>query len=185
MLNMQSNRRVYTQQDFDTAQGVERIVIHLDNPRAFPLSPTERRHFERLRVVFGVMMACNTQRDRIRRISQVIAVSEKSIRRYMDEATMLFGDLMAVDARFEKNFLKEKLYGLAKKAEEAGDIETAVKCLDRVIKISGYDREDGGLKPGDIQMPTIIFTSNPKALTEPNYDEAVVLESEAIRVPAK
>lgn len=182
----QSTERVYTQADFDNALNtVERIIIHLDQPKKFPLTENERRHFERLRVVFGIMLQCNTQRSRIRRIAQVIPVSERSVVRYMIEAKELFVDMMRVDRDWERHFLKEKFYGLAQKAEEAGDVETAMKCLDKVVKLEGYDREDSGIKPEDILLPTLIFTADPKALTSNiEYEEALVLEPEAIAVPA-
>lgn len=183
---MPSSERVYTQADFDNATTiVERIIIHLDQPRKFPLSEFERRHFERLRLVFGIMMACNTQRERIRRIGAVVPVSDRSVVRYMAEARELFCDMVQVNRDFERHFLKEKLYGLAKKAEDNGDYEGAMKCLAQVIKIEGYDREDSGIKPDEIQLPTLIFTADPKALTENNdYEEAFVLESETVAVPA-
>lgn len=183
-----SKERVFTQSDFDNASDVvERIIIHLDQPRKFLLTEFERRHFERLRLVFGIMQQCNTQRARIKRICQVIPVSERSVQRYMADATALFVDMVKVDRDFERSFLKEKLYALAQKAEEAGDVETAMRCLDKVIKLEGYDREDAGIKADDIKLPTLIFTSNPKALTAQNedYEEALVLESETIGVPAE
>lgn len=177
---------MYTQADFDNASGiVERVIIHLDQPRKFVLSESERRHFERLRIVFGIMMQVNTQRARMRRISQVIPVSERSVVRYMSEAKELFVDMMRVDRDWERHFLKEKLYGLAQKAEEAGDVETAMKCLDKVIKLEGYDREDSGIKPDDIQLPTLIFTADAKAISSNiEYEEAIILEPEAVAVPA-
>lgn len=186
MQKKQLNERVYTRADFENAKGiVERIIIHLDQPKKYLLSESERRHFERLRVVFGIMMQCNTQKQRIRRISQVIPVSERSVARYMAEAKELFVDMMRVDREWERHFLKEKLYGLAQKAEEAGDVETAVKCLDKIIKLEGYDREDSGIKPDDIMLPNLIFTADPKAISDNiEYEEALVLEQEAIAVPA-
>ncbi len=185
---MQSNERVYSQADFDNANGiVERIIIHLDQPRKFLLTESERRHFERLRLVFGIMLQCNTQRERILRIGAVIPVSERSAARYMAEAKELFVDMMRVDRDWERHFLKEKFYGLAKRAEDDGNYEIAMKCLQQVVKIEGYDREDSGIKPGDIELPTLVFTSNPKALTVnlDEYEEAIVLEPEADRVLAE
>lgn len=187
MQKTRSSERVYTQADFDSAQGiVERVIIHLDQPRKFLLTESERRHFERLRVVFGIMLQCNTQRARIRRIAQVIPVSERSATRYMTEAKELFVDMMRVDRDWERHFLKEKLYGLAQKAEDAGDLELAMKCLDKVVKLEGYDREDSGIKPGDIQLPALIFTADAKALTSniEEYEEALILESETVAIPA-
>ena len=190
MSKMPSNARVYTQADFDNAQGiVERVIIHLDQPRKFLLTESERRHFERLRVVFGIMLQCNTQRERIRRIGAVIPVSERSAARYMAEAKELFVDMVRVDRDFERHFLKEKLYGLAKRAEDDGNYEIAMKCLEKVIKLEGYDREGSGIKPGDIELPVLIFTSNPKALTSKVDDdiedaEAIILEREADRISA-
>lgn len=186
MPKKQSSERVYTQADFDNAQGiVERIIIHLDQPRKYLLSESERRHFERLRIVFGIMLQCNTQKARVRRISQVIPVSERSVIRYMSEAKELFVDMMRVDREWERHFLKEKLYGLAQKAEEAGDVETAMKCLDKVIKLEGYDREDSGIKPDDIMLPNLIFTADARAISSNiEYEEALVLEQETVAVPA-
>lgn len=173
--------KIYSQADFDAAQGiVERIIIHLDQPRKFLLSESERRHFERLRIVFGIMMHASTQRERIKRISAVIPVSERTVCRYMAEAKELFVDMVHVDREFERHFIKEKLYALMAKAQAADDIENAMKCLGMIIKMQGYDREDSGIKPEEITLPTLIFTSNPAALTQNiEYEEAIVLEQEA------
>jgi hypothetical protein len=159
-------------------------------PDRFPLNTRDEEFLEQMRQVWAIMVDVNVQRERIILISQLLQVNERRVRDIIQDAQLLFGDLLKVDAEFEKSLIKERLWKLHDVALEAGDYETAGKMLERITRLQGYDREDGGIKREDIALPQIIFSSNPKALTdniEADYaesEEVHLLEPEADPIPA-
>lgn len=186
MLNKKS--RLFSQQEFDSADRIGKIFISLVQPGKFVLNDRDETYLERLRQVWAIMVEQNTQRDRIKLISEAVQINERSVRDLMRDAQYLFGDILQVDSEFEKALLAERLWILHDKARDDGDYETAGKMLERIIKLKGYDREDGGIKREDLVLPEITFTNNPKALTGSTgeyleYEEGDILEPEATRLP--
>lgn len=186
MLNKKS--RLFSQEEFDLADRIGKIFISLVQPGKFTLSDRDETYLDRLRQVWAIMVEQNVQRDRIKLISEAVEINERSVRDLMRDAQYLFGDILQVDSEFEKAILAERLWILHDKASEAEDYETAGKMLERIIKLKGYDREDGGIKREDLNLPEITFTDNPKALTEStgeylDYEEGDILEPEATGLP--
>jgi len=150
------------------------MYIHLIEPQRFPLTRSEQERLGSLRATWAIMVENSSQRERVRLISEAVGVTERTVYRHMEDAVFLFGDLLRVNKQFELNFIKEKLYLLADRAEEDGDIETARKCLSDAANIA-QKLEEASELANSVELPALIFTSDPKALEEPTYEDAIVV----------
>lgn len=182
--------RVYSEAEFKAEDRIGKIYISLLQPNDFQLNAQDDIHLERMRKVWTIMLANDTQKARIKLISEVMGINERNVKAIMDDAQYLFGDILRVDSEFEKALIVERQWQLFKKAKKAKDYEGASKILDRITKLKGYDREDGGIKREDLELPEITFTSNPKALLADTSGEYIehedldLLEPEAVGVSA-
>lgn len=171
--------KIYSEADWENADEMERLFIHLMEPTRWPLRPVEAEKLDNLRKVWAVMVTNSTHRARIQLISDLVAVSERTAYRWMEEASHLFN--IDLNPDFEKAYLVQRLWELADKAEAEFDFKAAERAMSKIAQIRGFDREDGGLKPGELQIPVALFTSNPKALSNQKIeaDDAEFIELDA------
>lgn len=189
MLTKRSKPRVYSQADWDTADRFGKILIHLMEPDKWPLNNRDEEYLKRMRQVWAIMVENGSQRTRVKMIGEVMGINERNVKALMEDAQAFFGDLLSVDCALEKAVIAEEYWRLYEKSYDVADYETAAKVLEKLVKLRGYDREDGGIKREDLVLPDIIFTSNPKALTtsaeegeEIDYENLDLLEPEAVAV---
>jgi len=160
--------RVFSETEWKEADELGKIYISLIEPGKWPLPPSLVTKLEHLREVWAIMLSEPTQLMRIRKIAETIEMSERTVKRYMEDAIFLFGDIFSVDDAFEKAFIYDKLKTLAHFAEQDGDYATAGKLWGQAIKLKSYDNPDGSLKKGDLQLPTVIFTNDAAILNDSN-----------------
>lgn len=189
MQNKKSQETLYTKADWDAAAPLDRLYIHLMQPEDFPLSVSEEIRLEALRETFAVMCSKMSNWRRLKVLRKVFEVSERTILRYMEDAKYLFGDILKTDAQIELVLLKDKYYALAERAELAGDYNTARRCYDSAQAIIKRIQEN--LPKEKRMFAAVIFTDNPKALTQRSddaedieFEEGDLLELEAVTVPA-
>lgn len=182
-------KRTYSQADWDAADRFGKILIHLMEPDKWPLNNRDEEYLKRMRQVWAIMVENGSQRARVKLISEAVGINERNVKALMEDAQAFFGDLLSVDSVLEKGVIAEKYWTLHDMAMENEDYEGAAKMLDRITRLKGYDREDGGIKREDLVLPEIIFTSNPKALTasaeegeEIEYENLDLLEPKAVAV---
>jgi hypothetical protein len=168
---------VFSETDFQSGTRIERLYMHLVEPKRHLLSYEEDEYLNDMRSVWTIMVEQKTQLGRIRLISETIAVSERTVRRYMDDAVFLFGDILKVDKTFELNFFKEWLLKLAEKAETDEDIETARKCIADAAAIS-QKLEEKDTFAFEMELPALEWTTDPKALTQ--YEDAEIVEEDLL-----
>jgi hypothetical protein len=185
--------KIYSPEDWASADPIERLYIHLLQPTDFPLSYELEEKLIALRGVWAIMCENSRQIVRTRMISALLDVSERTVYRYMEDARYLFGDILMINAELELQLLKERYYALADEAQDAGDIDVAKKCLDSAREILVEQMRN---QPKDqAALPPVLWTSDPAALNARNNDAeeieftelpaAALLEPEAASVPAR
>ncbi len=189
MQNRRSKPRVYSQADWDTADRFGKILIHLMEPDKWPLNNRDEEYLKRMRQVWAIMVENGSQRTRVKMIGEVMGINERNVKALMEDAQAFFGDLLSVDSALEKAVIAEQYWLLYEKAYGGGDYDTASKVLEKLVKLRGYDREDGGIKREDLVLPEIEFTSNPKSLNASadegeviDYEDLDLLEPQAVAV---
>lgn len=160
--------RLFTSEEWEEADPLEKLYIHLMQPDEFPLSASQEVRLETLRQAWAVMCSKMNTWRRIKLIRKVFEVGERTAYRYMEEAQWLFGEVLKTDAEIDLVLLKDKYYSLAERAEMAGDFDTARRCYDSALAIVKRIEEN---RPKEKKrFATIIFTSNPAALTPRSED---------------
>lgn len=189
-LNPRRKSEIFTREDFDQADNIGKLYLHLMDPDRFEINNAQADHLEKIEKVWAIMSRKMNTLKRVNLIKEVLAVTHRQAYIYIDEATWLFGDILKTNADAELAMLKEKYYQLASKAENDGDFETARKCYESAEKVIQKIQD---AMPGKKRVFTeIVFTSNPKALTQAEDaefeeldDEAgSVLELQAIAIPS-
>lgn len=189
---MRLDKRIYTEREWQAADGLDRLYIHLMEPDRWILNDQEDEMLERLREVWAIVCKKSTQRERIKLISEQILVSERTVVKYIQDATHLFGDILKVDMDLELALAHERYMKLYKKALDAKDFDTARRCQDSATVI--LEKIESRQPRTAKVYAALVFTSDPAALSARNaeelefedvtYAEESILESEAVGIPA-
>ncbi len=186
-------KRIYSERDWQAADPLDRLYIHLMEPNRWPLNAVEDERLDRLRKVWAIMCEKNTTRERIALISEQVAVTERTVYRDMDDAKSLFGDILKLDLDLELRLAYDRYMELFEKAKQDKDFDTARRCQDSALVVLAQI-EAKQPKKGKVYAQ-IIFTDDPKILTARNAEEIdfdempdhateSVLEREATELPA-
>lgn len=184
--------RIYTEREWQAADGIDRLYIHLLEPDRWALNNQEAEYLDRLRKVWAIVCEKPTQLARIRLISEQIEVSERTVQRYIKDAMHLFGDVLRVDVELEMQLAYDRYLNLYQKALDDDDYDTARRChdsaMDILLKIEARTPRTAKV------YAALVFTSDPAALSARNaeelefedvtHGEESLLESEAIGIPA-
>lgn len=184
---------IYTEAQWAAADQIDRLYMHLLEPERWILTRTEDEMLEKLRQVWAIVCKKSTQRERIRLISENIAVSEKTVGRYIENATHLFGDLLKVDIDVELALAYDRYMKLYEKAKKTKDFESARRCQDSAVAILEKIASRAPVKKRE--YAGIVFTDDHTRLRsrldaeDADFqmiinEEAHLLESEAVKVPA-
>lgn len=187
-------KRIYTEEDWEVADPLDRLYMHLLEPHRWPLNQVEEERLDRLRKVWAIMCDKATTKARIRLISEITEVTERTVYRDMQDAAMLFGDILKYDIDLELRLAYERYMLLFEKAKKDEDYDTARRCQDSALGILAQ-LEARAPKKGK-KYAQLIFTSDPAAIRARNrpedeeieFDEltepASILEPEAVELPA-
>ena len=187
-------KRIYTERDWQAADPLDRLYIHLMEPHRWTLNGVEEERLDRLRKVWAIMCEKATTRERITLISELVDVTERTVYRDMDDAKRLFGDILKLDIDLELRLAYDRYMELYEKAKDEKDYDTARRCQDSALVVLAQI-EAKAPKKGKVYAQ-ILFTNDPAALRPRNQDEGEeieyddldgtqsVLEREAVELPA-
>lgn len=192
---MSTARKIYTEREWGAADSLDRLYIHLMEPERWELTHEEDELLDNLRKVWAIVCEKSTQRARVRLISEQIAVSERTVQRYIQQAILLFGDILKVDTDLELALAHERYMKLYKLAMKDDDYDTAMKCQCYALAV--LEKIDARRPREAKKYTAITFTSDPSALRARNGDAETldfdelpahatesVLERQAVGVPA-
>lgn len=179
-------RQVLRQQNKHPGSRLMRILDWYLDPPTDELACMEDPTDEARRLLLSQIFSLRVSHSKLN-VKKIICksanISERQAYKYMQDAETLFGDFVLKEATIKagRNAQVERYERLAEKAEAAGDIETARKCLIRIDYLRGYDQQDT-LNPEELikqlQMPAVTLTTNIDALGVKDID-AEELEDEA------
>lgn len=190
---MSRRSKIYTERDWQAADPLDRLYIHLLEPQRWPLNNVEEERLERLRKVWAIMCEKATHRERMALISKQVDVTERTIHRDINDATQLFGDILKFDTDLELRLAYDRYMDLYELASKEKDYDTARRCHDSALAV---------LEKIELRAPKtrkkyaeIVFTSDPAALRARNQEEGEeiefdeidgqsILEREAVGIPA-
>lgn len=187
-------KRIYSERDWQAADPLDRLYIHLMEPHRWVLNNVEEDRLDRLRKVWAIMCEKATTRERIALISEIVDVTERTVYRDMDDATRLFGDILKLDVDLELRLAYDRYMELFEKAKDDKDYDTARRCQDSALAVLAQI-EAKTPKKGKVYAQ-ILFTNDPAALRARNVDEGEeidfdeldgtqsVLEREAVELSA-
>lgn len=187
-----NKQRIYSLREWEAADPLDRLYIHLLEPERWNLNPKEEEMLDRLRKVWAIVCEKSTQRARIKLISEQIEVSERTVQRYINDSIRLFGDILRVDMDLELSLAYERYMKLYSKAVKAKDFDTARRCQDSATAI--LDKIEARQPKQQKVYAELIFTSDPAAIKARNTQELEfedlpdaeesLLEREATELPA-
>ncbi len=181
-------REYYSEADWENADPIDKLHIHLVDPARFALTYEQDEKLEALRKVWAIMCKKSTNRERIKKISMHIDVTERTVQRYINDAKELFGDILAVDTELEYSLAYERFMRLYDRALDSKDFETARRCQDNALAV--LERIEANAPKKKKSYPAITFTSDPIALRARNEGEFIehepvrILEQEAVELLA-
>lgn len=186
-------KRIYTERDWQAADPLDRLYMHLMEPQRWVLNSNEDDRLDRLRKVWAIMCEKATTRERIALISEQVEVTERTVYRDMEDAKRLFGDILNFDIELELRLAYDRYMELYEKAKADKDYDTARRCHDSALGVLAQIEQRTPKKQKI--YPQITFTDDPKALRSRNdnsealdFEEipshASLLERETVELPA-
>lgn len=164
-------RRVYSRIQFQRAGRLERLLIHMTEPETHKLQPKEQQLLTRLQEVYPLISDTGSRGDAIDNIIKEFHIGRSGASRLYEDCSELFGQMLQVDKRFDRSILREKLYKLYEMAEAASDFAEARQCLALIAKLDGLNEKESAPKSKAPEIPTPLFTNDPKALLSASSEE--------------
>lgn len=160
------NSRLYKQSDWKSASRLERIYIHLMQPEDFALSEKDEDYHEDLKVIFVIIQDELNSSAAIPKIRDVLPNigSDARLYRMISDCKELYGNIVDSNKKFDRYVVGQKFIEIYKKALEAKEIDVARLALYNYTKLMGLDQPDEGFDPESINLPTIVFSDDPKLL---------------------
>lgn len=165
---MAKQNRIFSLEEFQNADRVERCYIHLLEPTRFVLTASEQSFLDDLRKVWAILCEKNTQRDRVGAIAEILAVSERTVGRHIRDAQYLFGEILELDTLFELRLMYDRYLKLYEQVLQDGignpfnNFDNARRALDSANKILLEIELRKPREPREYQG--IVFTDDPKFL---------------------
>lgn len=154
--------RQFSQSEWDNADDLMKVYIHLIEPHKWPVSGYLEDLLKKYKTVWGIMCAVKSPRNRIVDITYALDIGERQAYSYMKQCNWLFGEVLDVDPWVEKRAMYDKLIRIADKAEAEGDNETAMKANVKAIEL--LERIEANTpREAKIYQP-IKITTDPAAL---------------------
>ena len=163
------NKRIFTESEWETAEGIDRLYIHLMEPHKWPLNMIEAKKLEDLTAAWAIIVKEPRPRNRVFKVAGATGVQDRQAMKLIDDAKELFGEVLEVDIWLERRLAYQRLMGLYRHASEAKDFAAAEKIQKQALEL--LDKiEKTAPKEAKQYMP-IQTTTNPKALTARNAQE--------------
>lgn len=102
--------RVFSFQDFENADRVDRIMMHMLNSDHFTLTDTETEYKKRLLIAYQIQCENYTQISVIRLIKEMIpGINHASIHKLIADSQSLFGRIVERNVLFDKYIQRERI----------------------------------------------------------------------------
>ena len=135
------------------------------NPK--PLPPKVERARLLMEAANNYMLNGNSHKQTVDLLYAVHDVPVGSCYYYIQQAIALFGNLKEANKEGLKQIAIERMHRLAALAEKANDLFTAKECLKEINKLQGLYNEEKALDASLVVLPTIMISSDPSILKEP------------------
>lgn len=191
-MSSSSRKRIYTQEEWNAADPLDRLYIHMMEPDKWELSDREDQRLEKLEKAWKIMIKKASPRDRIKLVAKALDCSEAYAGLLIKDAGKLFVETLDLDHELELRLAYHRFSKLYDKALDGEDFDAAQRALDRAMavreKLEARQPKQTRIYAG------IVFTDDPKALRARNADaeelefellpnaEKNILESEAAGV---
>jgi hypothetical protein len=109
-------------------------------------------------------------------------ISRATAYRVVSDSINMFGEVGKTRKDGLKNMLIERQFRLASKAEKEGDYMTAERCYEAIAKMGGLNNDELDMHEiyKNLQLPAIIFTTDPNALKSPEEDATIDITHEQL-----
>lgn len=157
--------RVYTEQDFLQADRMDKIFMHILFPDQFNLNKTDSEYLELLQDAYRLVRKELSDHAVLRLVEEAYPeISKYRRHKLINDVKRLWGNIVHRNKEYDRLVLRERLVKLANRARKAGDLQEERRALQAIIRMDGLDVHDvEKFNPADIQLPTVIFTADPKA----------------------
>lgn len=165
--------KIFSQRDWEAAQGLDRMYLHLVEPERWPLMPQEEEKLDRLRLVWQILCEKGRTIERIRLIVESFMCTEMSARNYMRDAKALFFETLEFDHELELRVAYERFMLISEKAENEHEFDAAQRALNSAMKLR--EQIEFRQPKKDKEYAALLFTDDPLALAA-NVGEEVAFE---------
>ncbi len=191
---MSKKHRIYTQREWEDADPLDRLYIHLMEPERWVLNAYEEDKLDTLNQVWKIIVKKASPRERIKLITNTLGCCDRSAFRHIQEATKLFMETLDLDHDLELRLAYHRFSRLHDEARKAEDWDGARRALDSAMSIRAQIESR---QPKQLRLyASLLFTDDPKALTARNADtqdvefeelshaEKGILELQTVELPA-
>lgn len=199
MSKKESRIEIYSQADFNKADRIGRIRMHMLEPDRFALNDPDEEYYRQLQQAYQLVFEELRQSVAIRAIQETIdgAESWHKANRILQDIYELFAPFLKKNKELRRAILVEKLYMMAKVAESKAVFEytdsdgvtqsgadqewmvIAERLYSQAGKFEGLDEHDTALiDPDEIKIPNIEITSDPAAFLAAQNEEAEEAEDD-------
>lgn len=162
-------RRVFTESEWDAAEGNARLYMHLIEPHKWHLTQPESKKLDDLKAVWKIICKEPVSRRRITKVEAACDVGNAQAFCLIKEAKEFWGELLEIDVWLERRLSYDRMMGLYEHALKAEEYGEAAKILDKAQKIL-LEIEKNAPKSANQYQP-IQITTNPAMLGPQEYAE--------------
>jgi hypothetical protein len=169
---MSKKDRIYTQREWDDADPLDRLYIHLMEPDRWVLSAPEEDKMDALTTTWKIIVKKASPRERIRLITRSLDCTERTAYRYIQDATKLFMETLDLDHELELRLAYHRFSRIHDEARTDKDWDGARRALDSAMNIRAQIESRQPVKVKSYAR--LIVVDDPKAIRARNQDNDVL-----------
>ncbi len=186
-MTLQTNykKALFKPYDFESADRVERLYMHRLDPNRCKLSEREQKHFNRLRHAMLLLIQPNSLPTDVAYILMSdLGIKLSSARLLIEQVMQVYPDLISNSKQLEKEDAIAVIHQIIQRHRESEmpDDSIILKAIKELREIREWNKEQTTIKPGDIQLPEIIWSDDPSILLDADngIDDAQNIEFEEL-----
>lgn len=127
-----------SKQEFDALDRVDRILYHVLYPRHFTIGGGDDRYLELMKLAYNILINYPNEQQARKRIQNLEPGGDMDLAKVITlirDTKAFYGRIHPIDIDFERASMRQRLFRLADKAADAGDLETERKTLKTIMDL--------------------------------------------------
>lgn len=160
-------RRTFTESDMKQATRIEKLEMYMIQPSLY-LSPRDLKYLDKCIDAFSISRQCLDRLEVIKKLQSIYStLNYQNAVKLIDDTDRLFAPMVKRKKEITLAILMSRADVIYQAALQKEDLDSQINAVKLALDIEREQKDDRTEQLWDtLQLPDVVFTTNPKALTQ-------------------